>query len=54
MNQNVIALVLICLAVVTHYLDLYLGVPTQNSISIGLLSSGMTLLRINLDEHNRS
>lgn len=52
MRDNLIPVFLIVLAVVTHYLDLGLGVPKENSISIGLLTAGTTLLNLNFGGKN--
>lgn len=46
MRDNLLPAFLIVLAVITHYLDLGLGVPKENSISIGLLTAGTTLLNL--------
>lgn len=47
MRSNWIPVFLISLAVITHYLDLRLGIARENSISLGLLTSGTTLLNLN-------
>lgn len=44
MKDNEIAMVLIILAVATHYIDYFLKINSSNSISVGLLTAGITLL----------
>lgn len=47
-SSNWIPIFLIVLAVITHYLDLSLGVARENSISLGLLTAGTTMLNLNV------
>lgn len=53
-KNNWIPVFLIVLAVVTHYLDLSLGVARENSISLGLLTAGTTLLNLNISYGDRN
>jgi hypothetical protein len=47
-SNNKTALILIFLAVITHYADFLLGIDASNSISVGLLTCGTTLLNLNV------
>lgn len=42
---NVIAIGLVLISIITHYVDYVLGISASgNSISVGLLASGTTLI----------
>jgi len=48
-SSNQISGLLIILAVITHYCDIFLNVPAERSISFGLLSAGFALLKMNVN-----
>lgn len=53
-DLNVIALVFILLAIVTHYIDFWLGISNNgNSISVGLLASGTTLINFQAQKDHK-
>jgi hypothetical protein len=54
LNQlNGIALIFILLAIATHYIDFWLGISnTGNSISVGLLAAGTTLINFQAQKGN--
>lgn len=49
-NNNTIAFLLVLLAVITHYMDFVLGIPSSNSISVGLLAAGTTLINFQVQK----
>ena len=52
-DLNKVALIFIFLAVLTHYLDFWLGVSSEgNSISVGLLTAGTTLINFQAQKRN--
>jgi hypothetical protein len=51
-STNKIAIILILLAVGTYYIDASLGISHNQSISLGLLTTGTTLLNSGIKNGN--
>ena len=50
---NGIALIFVLLAIATHYIDFWLGISNSgNSISVGLLAAGTTLINFQAQKGN--
>ena len=53
-NLNAIAIGLVVISIVTHYVDYILGISANgNSISVGLLASGTTLLNFQAQKDHK-
>lgn len=53
-NLNAIAIGLVVISIVTHYVDYILGISANgNSISVGLLASGTTLINFQAQKDHK-